>query len=139
MGDRGNIVIRQGKDNREDVWFYTHWRGSDIREVVATTLRRHERWSDGIYLARMIFCELVKGSETEATGFGISTQLGDNEYPILVVDTEQQKVFCVREEQLVKGHLKYPGLAPDELPGEGVEFEKFNPKSFVKIFETDEQ
>jgi hypothetical protein len=108
MGDRGNIAVLQhgdSKDAPEQVWFYTHWSGSEIEQTLRTALARRQRWSDESYLARIIFCELVKGSENEETGFGISTGLSDNEYPILVCDVPNQRVYFIDEDELDAGKV----------------------------------
>ena len=89
MGDRGNIVIR----DRGDVFFYTHWRGSEMKDIVRGALSRHWRWKDGAYLARIVFCELVTGLEHEEHGFGISTYICDNSHPLLIVDVDRQEVY----------------------------------------------
>lgn len=84
MGDRGNIVVRSGDG---DVWFYTHWSGSEIGErAKAGLLAGKGRWDDPPYLARIIFNALQEDDRGE-TGFGISTRMQDNEHPILVIDT----------------------------------------------------
>lgn len=111
MGDRGNIVVRQGKTNRDDVWFYTHWYGSNIDEVVNTALAKHERWDDPSYLARIIFDTLTAGHKG-TTGFGISTSISDNEHPLVVVDCQNQTVWTIEEKQLDE-HGRIPdGFTP---------------------------
>jgi len=89
MGDRGNIkFIDEG-----EIYFYTHDMGSDLKQIVAMALDRGEsRWSDGQYLARIIFCELIKRDVLGTTGYGISTYVGDNENPYVIVDTVNQTV-----------------------------------------------
>lgn len=75
MGDRGNIVVRQGNTNADDVWFYGHWSGYSI---------------------------------------------GDNSYPIVVVDVPRERVFIIEEEQLKDGRI------PDGFePSEQWSFEEF--------------
>lgn len=91
MGDRGNIVIQERRGKR--VYFYTHWRGSEIRDVVKTALERRQRWNDHSYLARIVFCTLIAGDTDGETGFGISTGICDNSHPILVLDVPSQNVF----------------------------------------------
>ena len=94
MGDRGNICIRQS-NGTDHLVFYTHWGGSFIIDVLHTALSRKQRWEDDAYLARIIFCELVRGCEYKETGFGISVNsLCDNEHHILVVDPANK---CVHE------------------------------------------
>lgn len=92
MGDRGNIkIIGTGP---APLYFYTHWRGSDMKEVVAEALAKKERWNDAGYLARIIFDTLTEGAERgETTGYGIGTEPEDNEYPFFVVDIEKQVVY----------------------------------------------
>jgi hypothetical protein len=89
MGDRGNICVRDGS---EQVWFYTHWTGSGIVDVVRCALARHLRWEDGPYLARIIFDTLTEGTQGEGSGFGISGHMGDNEHEVVTVDVGTQTV-----------------------------------------------
>lgn len=94
MGDRGNIAIQYEGNKAKRVYFYTHWKGSDMSKIVAAALERGKgRWGDDSYLARVIFCELVKDDVEGETGYGISLDAGDNEHPFLVVDLESQTVF----------------------------------------------
>lgn len=124
MGDRGNIVARQAKGtNRNDVWFYTHWSGSEREETVREALSLNERWDDPSYLARIIFDKLT-GGDASTTGFGISTTLQDNEHPICVVDIPEQVVRSVPEGSLVEDDNGF--RLPDDISGfAGVPFEEF--------------
>lgn len=91
MGDRGNIEIVQGvKRMNEDevraldsVFLYTHWRGSQVAQILADALKKSGiRCGDPSYLTRIIFNEL-QGDDRTTTGFGISVgQPDDNEYSI---------------------------------------------------------
>ena len=93
MGDRGNIVIKASMGGK--LYFYTHWGGSKLPQVLQEALKRgRDRWGDEPYLARIIFCEMVRGSEMETTGFGISTYETDNEHPLLIVDIANGTVNC---------------------------------------------
>jgi hypothetical protein len=85
MGDRGNIKIG-------GVYLYTHWGGSEIKQTLQKALKKKWRWDDESYLARIIFCEMIRGEESGETGFGISTGIVDNEYDILEVDVANQTV-----------------------------------------------
>ena len=89
MGDRGNICIKEGI---EEVWLYTHWGGSGIREVVRTALAKRLRWNNAPYLARIIFDVLTDGSHGEETGFGIWSSICDNGHEPVIVNVETQKV-----------------------------------------------
>lgn len=87
MGDRGNIIV---KDRESTVYLYTHWTGSDLPETIREALKRgKDRWNDGSYLARILFCEMVKGEEMENTGFGISSTYGDGGTDITVNVNDQ--------------------------------------------------
>jgi hypothetical protein len=92
MGDRGNIAIQERDGKR--VYFYGHWSGDVLPKIVHDALARRQRWDDATYLARIIFCTMIKGQEAGESGFGISTEIGDNEYPVLVVDCQNQEVFA---------------------------------------------
>lgn len=68
MGNRGQINI----DN--EVYFYSHSGGDDVSlmEVMEKALKRKQRWDDAPYLARIIFCTMVKGREDGELGYGIA-------------------------------------------------------------------
>ena len=90
MGDRGNIIV---KDNGSEVYLYTHWSGSDLPEVVQKSLQRgRDRWNDGQYLARILFCDMLDGDKG-TTGFGISSVIGDGGTDITVNVDEQTVEF----------------------------------------------
>lgn len=77
MGDRGHVHVEPG-DGSGGVFFYAHWRGTSLPEVVASALDRgRARWNDPPYLARIIFSELIVGSVLDETGYGISAQPTD--------------------------------------------------------------
>ena len=90
MGDRSNIVIEQHDGSR--VWLYGHWMGSDSIDIVRTVLARHDRWEDESYLARMIFNKMTEGDPKGSLGYGISTSMCDNEYPVIVLNPKAQTV-----------------------------------------------
>lgn len=86
MGDRGNICIKQ--EDGSNIIFYSHWSGDELFDNLRDALiRGKSRWEDGLYLSRIIFCEMIKQDGLDGlTGFGISTHVEDNEHPIFVVD-----------------------------------------------------
>ena len=93
MGDRANVVVQEEDGGK--IFLYTHWGGYRLPEVLQSALKRgRNRWNDDAYLTRIIFCEMVKGSEMEETGYGISTYECDNEHEHLVVDIKTQQVIC---------------------------------------------
>lgn len=98
MGDRANIHLKN-----ENVFFYTHYLGSELAVILRDALKRgrgdesgrgfnDNRWGDPPYLARIIFCEMIKDCVLETTGYGISNQIQDNEHPIISVDIAEQTV-----------------------------------------------
>lgn len=92
MGDRGNICIKD--DDKSKIYFYTHWTGSDLFDILQNALKRgRDRWNDDPYLARIIFSEMIKDDVMDNTGYGISTYISDNEHPIFIVSSRNQKVY----------------------------------------------
>lgn len=93
MGDRRNVVINvQGQP---DLYFYTHWDGHKLPQIVQNAIKRRLRWSDPSYLARIIFSEMIKDSVKDETGYGISTRITDSNYNHEVwVKVDEQKV-CI--------------------------------------------
>ena len=98
MGDRGNIEV-------DGVNLYGHWSGAILPQILQESLAKRWRWTDGSYLARIIFCRMVRGEEATETGFGISPAgaLPDNEYPVLRVSTSAQRVYMLSEKQARAG------------------------------------
>lgn len=80
MGTRSQVLI-------EDIgiYLYQHWDGYDLHKKVKKALKNKWRWDDPEYLARIIFCEMVKEHEEEETGYGIGTsEHGDIEFLVIV-------------------------------------------------------
>lgn len=107
MGDRSNVVIVDGTSK---VFLYTHWAGSELPEIVRKALASdvgRRRWNDGTYLARIIFCEMVKDDVGGEHGYGISSIVGDNTIgrPLILVDIDRQRVEPADEDgKPVKGN-----------------------------------
>ena len=93
MGDRGQVKVIQWKD--KPVYLYTHYFGSEVDEVVKRALRRKQRWTDGSYLTRIIFCEMIKGFEEDELGFGISAGIVDH-YVSVNIHVGNQTVEVVK-------------------------------------------
>lgn len=92
MGDRANIYIKNTKDS--GVYLYTHWDGSVLPTILQEALRKKWRWDDDAYLARIIFCRMVKGAEAEECGYGISAVICDGNDRVLEIDCEYEKVVA---------------------------------------------
>jgi hypothetical protein len=100
MGDRANVfVVNRGSlEAPEDgVWLYSHWGGHGLPATLQCALTRGKRfWSDIPYLTRILFCDLIRGDAESLTGYGISTYITDNEYPVLSVDCVSQRLGVAR-------------------------------------------
>lgn len=99
MGDRANVVVVPDGNPQQAVYLYTHWGGYALPERLQTALRKHWRWEDEAYLARIIFDTMTDGEHGKETGYGISACLGDNSYPLLVVDVLAQTVGLAKEQE----------------------------------------
>jgi hypothetical protein len=91
MGDRANIHIKEDVDDI-GVYLYTHWRGSDLPEILKDALEKRWRWDDAPYLTRIIFDEMSNGNQGNETGFGISTMLGDGDDRIIKIIVDEQLI-----------------------------------------------
>ncbi len=93
MGDRSNIVIQEttyGTRTGGRVWLYGHWMGERALTVVQSVIESGERLTDESYLARIVFEAMVPDDQRgDTTGYGISTRITDNEYPIIVLDPDK--------------------------------------------------
>lgn len=90
MGDRANVKVVDGDST---VFLYTHWAGTELPITLQKALSRgRDRWTDGQYLSRIIFCEMVGNRTSELTGFGISSVCGDGDDRILTVDVGKQEI-----------------------------------------------
>lgn len=106
MGDRANIfVVDRPQATAADteatgIYLYTHWNGSEwplrLRDALSSPVARR-RWSDSSYLLRIITDVLFKDIRDLETGGGISTEIGENEYPITVLDMVAMTVSFAAE------------------------------------------
>lgn len=96
MGDRGNIKFVY--ENKKEIFFYTHWKGTELPAILQSALQRGKgRWDDESYLARIIFSEMVKDEVLEETGYGITPCIYDNEHDILTV-IPKHRFVCIEDE-----------------------------------------
>jgi hypothetical protein len=115
MGSRGNICVVQSEG---EVWFYTHWSGHRIEQIVADALDRgRDRWNDETYLARIIFCELVgEDNLMDNTGFGIGLSECDPNYPSVYVNVAGRTVECDGNELSFDQFVaRYETVAPPRM------------------------
>ncbi len=110
MGDRANIYVVQHPVGppKGGVYLYTHWGGEDLPRVVQAALKRgRDRWDDECYLARILLSQMTRGDAMGTTGVGITTYLTDNDYPILVIDTDSATVGFARPGKEPKCFVSY--------------------------------
>ncbi len=99
MGDRGNIKIEYQEQG--EIYFYTHWGGSELEETLKAALKRGKgRWNDESYLARIIFSEMIRDNVGDVTGYGIAPYLVDNENPVLIVNMKNYTVRVDGEDKI---------------------------------------
>lgn len=91
MGDRANIKYMDGDGGT--LYFYTHHGGAEtVAGWLKAALGKRERWDDSQYLAGIIMREAARSDPDGTTGLGLTTDLWDNDHPLLVVDVNEQKV-----------------------------------------------
>lgn len=88
MGSRAQVYIED-----EKIYLYTHWHADKLEEIVKTALRKRWRWRDPEYLARIIFCQMVKGSEGEETGYGIGSCIHGDIIKLITINCKKGKVI----------------------------------------------
>ena len=96
MGDRAQVLIKD-----TGVYLYTHWGGSKLPEVVTNAIRRLERWNDPEYLARIIFCEMIKDDVGGETGYGIGTAQHGDIWRVVEVDCEAGVVRVIDNDAVI--------------------------------------
>jgi hypothetical protein len=103
MGARGNVYITDSategynaphfEGGKRGIYLYSHWGGHELPADVQAALRAGRgRWSDDMYLTRILIDQITKDARDELTGYGVSLAMGDNSYPITVVDLGAQTV-----------------------------------------------
>lgn len=87
MGRRAQVLVSD-----TGVYLYTHWDAEQIERDVKTALAKKWRWDDPEYLARIIFCEMVKGAEMAETGYAIGSKIFGDIEKLIIVDCGKQQV-----------------------------------------------
>jgi len=94
MGDRANVAFRTDINSNAHVWLYTHYSGYDLPGMLLAAMKTRQaqaRLTDESYLCRILIDRLMIDHIGE-TGYGISTRMGDNSYPIIEVDIPAQTI-----------------------------------------------
>jgi len=81
MGDRNNIKITY--TNGQSIYLYSHWGGSELRDIVANAVTTSNRVEDESYFARVLFSRMVTSGGTRdidsETGYGIAPYVVDQD------------------------------------------------------------
>lgn len=103
MGSRGNVYITdtategytaaEFQGGARGIYVYLHWGGYEMPELLRKALARgRDRWTDHQYLTRILIDQLTLEERDQNTGAGVGLTIGDNSYPITVVDLGRQTV-----------------------------------------------
>ena len=92
MSSAANVLVQMGPHKGGGVYLYTHWGGSYLPETVRQAMARAQCLGDNQYLARIIFCNMVKGHEDEQDGFGLCIHAGHSPFPLIEVHCRHQRV-----------------------------------------------
>lgn len=104
MGDRSNIVIEDHRGKR--VYLYSHWGGQSVIGAAIHGLESG-RAQDAAYLARIVFEAMVGDDRGGETGYGISTEVQDNEHEILVLSEDGEAWFEDEDGNLLTGRVPH--------------------------------
>lgn len=103
MGDRANIYLELPTSYGPlagvgGVYLYTHWAGARWPEALREALEfGRARWTDEIYLARIVTSRVFRDLVDSETGGGLSLMIGDNGHPIIVADLINRTVSFAAE------------------------------------------
>ena len=106
MGARGNIVVKDDFSDGE-VFLYFHWSGHNIEKIVKEALSLKQRWDDSQYLTNIIYSVAYESSNGVS---GISSTLGDNEFPMLVLDCKEQTITEETEKREILNSWTFQGF-----------------------------
>jgi hypothetical protein len=124
MGNRANIMLHY--EGEGHICLYSHWDGSDLATMLQSALVRGKgRWGDNQYLGRIIFSEMIKDSVEEETGYGLSPNIHDGQWPVIDVFLTEQQVrignkqwnfpdYCDAETRDLLKAMRFPGVEEDE-------------------------
>lgn len=132
MGERGNIVFihpaaKEGGESRR-VYFYTHWRGHMLHEILREAMNWREHWPEGFgklsggvrescrwydasYFARVVFCRLVAGDEAGVLSFGIDVDRTLPDYDELHIDVKDRQIRQVRLDPIEGADGRLSGIS----------------------------
>ena len=101
MGDRANVAIVQRRDGKSEgaIFLYTHCHGCELPFIVQAALDRgRERWDHEVYLARVVFSEMIQDELFDDAGFGIALYPPEGQHATIVIDCASRTVGFTRGE-----------------------------------------
>lgn len=119
MGDRANVYLTNDystTDGSKGIYFYTHWSGYVWPEILRQALKFGEsRWNDDSYLVRILASRMFKQIEDDTIGGGIGVTIGDNSWPVTVVDLTANRVYWAEEGDETKMERWYGGISFEDF------------------------
>jgi hypothetical protein len=112
MGDRANICNIY--DHGEKIYFYTHWDGSNLPQVLRNALAKRMRWDDPPYLSRIIFSEMIKNNVSDEHGYGIAPYEPDNNHTLIEVHHYNKKVVIGNMSWTFEEYVNQQFTVPDD-------------------------
>jgi len=111
MGNRGNIGFQFDGIEDKRIYFYTHWKGSYIGDMLQNGIiaaANFGRLDDPAYATRIMIQGFL-GEDVKPVGFGISPDIEDNEHTIFLVDYKNERVhFLDKTNHQFKSSVTYP-------------------------------
>lgn len=121
MGARSNVILRSGN---QQVVFYSHWAGEELFTCAQKAINNgKDRWDDFQYLTAIVARQIFKAFDPElagSTGIGITQFVADNQYPILVLDADNQMAWFEKEREEPRISPENPGVKL----GDAITFDK---------------
>jgi len=89
MGTRAQVYFPETK-----IYLYQHYDGYNLPNTVRDALKRgKDRWDDPEYLARIVFCEMIRDDIDGTAGYGIDAVRHDDIEYLVTLDTNRQRVI----------------------------------------------
>ncbi len=92
MSSPANVLVQMGPYKGDGVYLYTHWDGPRLPEIVRQAMASAKCLGDDQYLARIIFCAMIRGHENDETGVGLCIHAGHSQFPLIEVHCRHQIV-----------------------------------------------
>ncbi len=106
MVGSANILIKSDNDTI-CLYLYSHWDCYNLPSVLQSALvRGKDRANDFQYITRVIFTEMTKGNVMGLTGYGITTEVYDNERDIITFNTDNLTITIGEQSFSLNDYIK---------------------------------